>query len=260
MKRSAFLKTIRPVGVLAALLLIILPMAVPAQGAKTPEEAVKAKVEARLAKAKELAGVPIQIAVEGKTVTLSGTVQTLAQKEKAAKEAGSAAKGYQLVDNVAVAVTETSAQDLADKVQAAFDNSSSYGIFDYVGVITNSKGEVTLQGWSYYPWRINEFGTIAKSVPGVTKVTNEIQSELLNDSDRALGLTVARLLYHTPRMRDFGHSTGPYHIIVDNGVVKLTGTVKSEGEGAAIVQTVRSMTGARAVINALVVKGKEENS
>jgi osmotically-inducible protein OsmY len=239
--------------------MLIGPVTALAQAGKSPEEAVKAKVQDRLAKSKELAGTSIEVAVEGKTVTISGSVATLAQKEKAAKEAGSAAKGYRLVNNVTVTAPEMSAQELADKVQEAFDKSQDYGIFDYVGAIANSKGEVTLQGWSYYPWRIETFGTIAKSVPGVTKVTNELQAELLNDSDRVLGLTVARLIYHSPRMRDFGHSTGAIHIIVDNSVVKLAGFVGSESEGEATTQLIRSNTAARSVVNALVVKGKENN-
>jgi osmotically-inducible protein OsmY len=220
------------------------------------EAAVKSRIERKFQKDGLLVGNDIQVAIENRTVVLSGTVRTLAQKEQAEKDARSEAKGYRVSNEVALAPADLTPQQIAEAIMGAIEKSSDYGIFDYVGLGVTGQGAVTLKGWTYYPSSAEEFVRIAENQPGVEKVDNEILRPLTTDADRALRLQVARLIYLHPRISSFARMNGPIHIIVNNGVVTLGGTVEREADIDGFERLIRSNTGAINVINALHVKGK----
>lgn len=223
---------------------------------KNPDAAVKDRVEGKFKEQGLLLGNDIQVTVENKTVTLSGTARTLLQKEDAGRAAHSAAKGYKIVNDIALAAVDVTPQKIAERVLAAIDRSLSYYIFDYVGVAVTAAGVVTLKGWSSYPWSATEFVKLAQSQSGVQKVVNEIQRVVITDVDRTLRLQVATLIYIRPSGAGFTRQNGPVHILVNNSVVTLGGFVDKEADIQGFEQLVRFNTGALNVINALQLKNK----
>jgi osmotically-inducible protein OsmY len=223
---------------------------------KSADAAVKARVEGKFKQQGLLLGNDIQVTVENRTVTLNGTVRTLAQKEQAGRDALSVAKGYKLANNIALADSGLSIQQIAEGIIAAIDKSASYFIFDYVGVAVTDKGVATLKGWTSYPWSVTEFVKLAQAQPGVQKVNSEIQHILIMDADRALRTQIAQLIYARPRGPSFSRMNGPVHIIVSNGIVTLGGTVDRESDIDGFERLVRFNTGAINVVNGLQVRRK----
>jgi osmotically-inducible protein OsmY len=242
-------------GLIAAFALALAPVPGAGQDKSTGTD-VKARIEEKFKQAGLFVGNDIQIAVEGKTITLTGTVRTLAQKEQAGREALGAAKGHKLVNDLALASVETSPRQIADGIVTAIETSPSYYIFDYVGVDVTSAGEVTLKGWAQFPWSEKEFVKLAQSQPGVQKVSNEIQPLMIMDADRALRARVAQVIYTRPTGPSFTRMNGPIHIIVNNGVVILGGTVQKQADVDGFERLVRSNSGALNVVNNLQVKTK----
>ena len=224
---------------------------------KDSAEAVQARIVEKFKQKGLFLGNDLQVAVADKTVTLTGTVRNLFQKEQAGREAQGAAKGFKIVNTIALAPSEFSPQQIAEAVMAAIENSPSYFIFDYVGLAVTPEGAVTLKGWTTYPWSASDFVKIAQSQPGVRKVENEIQRILSGDSDQALRLQVARLIYIRPTTSSFSRMNAPVHILVQNNVVTLGGTVDREADIDAFERLVRYNTAASNVINFLRLRKKD---
>lgn len=232
-------------------------MALAAGQANDSTEAVKNRVVEKFKQSGLLVGNDIQVAVENKTITLTGTVRNLALKEQAGREALSVAKGFKLANNIALAAADVSPQQIADAVMAAVEKSPSYFIFDYVGVSVTGDGAVTLKGWTTYPWSVTDLVKLAQAQPGVQKVKDEVRRILSVDADQALRLAVARLIYTRPKTSSFSRMNGPVHILVNNGVVTLGGTVDREADVDGFERLVRFNTNAVNVVNALQVRKKE---
>jgi osmotically-inducible protein OsmY len=221
---------------------------------QSSDTAVQGRIEGKLKQHGLLVGNDIQVSVADKTVTLSGTARTLAQKEQAGRDALAAAKGYKIVNSIALADAGRSPQQIGEGIMSGIEKSASYVIFDLVGVAVSDKGVATLKGWVYYPWHAAEFVKIAEAQLGVVKVENEIKPLLTMDADSALRLQIARLIYTRPTASSFARTNGPVHIIVFNAVVTLGGTVDRESDIDGFERLVRSNTGAASVVNALQVK------
>jgi osmotically-inducible protein OsmY len=225
-----------------------------AQQANNQDSVIKSAVENKLQMHGILVDANVQVSVQNKVITLTGTVQTLALREQALKDASSVGKGYRIKNSLVLAKTDLTPEQIAGSVIKAIDNSDSYGIYDWVGLEVTKEGMVTLKGWVYVPQHRAEFVRIAQGTLGVTKVVDELTPVFGADSDNRLRLQTARLIYTRPVMRDFAHSTGPIHILVENSVVTLVGTVKTLGDRSSIENLVRDNSGALSVINELEVK------
>ena len=223
---------------------------------KSPDQDVKAKIEESFKQSGLLLGNDIQVAIANKTVTLTGTVRTLAQKEQAGSAAKAAAKGFKIANDLAVAASGASPGELAEALTTAIEKSASYFIFDYVGVDVSAAGEVVLKGWTTYPWSAKEIVKLAQSQPGVKNVKDEIQRIMIMDPDRILRNQVALLIYIRPTGPSFSRMNGPVHIIVINGVVTLGGTVEKNTDAESYERLIRLNTGAISVNNGLRVKSK----
>ena len=224
---------------------------------KDSAQAVQGRVMEKFKQTGLLLGNDIQVAVAEKTVTLTGTVRNLFQKEQAGHDAQGAAKGFKIANNIALAPSGLSPQQIAEAVMAGIERSPSYFIFDYVGLSVTPDGVVRLKGWTIYPWSASDLLKVAQSQPGVQKVESDIQRILSSDSDQALRLSVARLLYLRPTGPSFSRMNGPVHILVQNNVVTLGGTVEKESDIDAFERLVRFNTGASNVYNFLRLGKKD---
>ena len=241
----------------AVFLVIGLAMAwgAPPQGTAADQK-VKQDIEKRLQKHGIPTGVDVQIAVEGRTITLTGTVANLAIRNQAGRDAAAAGKKYKIVNNLAVPKSDFTPQQIGLAIAASLWKSESYGIFDWVGLTVSPEGVVTLKGWVYLTFHADEFIKIAESQPGVTKVVNELQPVMRLEPDNTIRLQAAVLIYRSPRQATFSRMTGPVHILVENAVVTLVGSVENEGDVRGYESLIRSNTGAVNVINELRVKSR----
>ncbi len=254
--RKRFLNRTNILGIIGVFLLAALARFAVASPQEKNISAIQKAVEQKLQKHGLLAGNAIQVSVGNGVITLTGTVKTLAQKTLAGRDAAST-KGSNTVENhLTLVESNLTPGQIAEGIGAALDKNSIYGIFDWCGFRIDSEGAVTLMGWVYLPGHIAEYTKLAEAQPGVTKVVNELRPIMSSDADNALRLQVARLIYLRPMAATFARQTGPIHILVENGVVTLAGTVSSEGDIRAYESRVRSNTGALAIMNELKVKSK----
>ncbi|MEN6311248.1 MAG: BON domain-containing protein [Acidobacteriota bacterium] len=255
MKRQRFPEAQGLAGL--AIILLLAGGLLPAAGQdKNPDAAVLAKIEGKFKQHGLLVGNDIRAAVADKTVTLTGTVRTLAQREDAERDAKSAAKKYKVVNDLVLAAVERSPREIGDAVMAGIEQSRLYAIYDYVGLGVTEKGEVTLKGWVYYPWHAAEFVKIAKSQPGVVKVEDETTALQITGLDETLRYRIARLFYTRPMVLPFSRMTGPVHVVVFNAVVTLGGWVERESDIAGYEQIVRANVGGLNIINMLRARKK----
>jgi osmotically-inducible protein OsmY len=220
------------------------------------EPAIKSVIENRLQKRGILVGDNIRVTVGNGTVTLAGTVQTLAQKKQAARIAYAVNDAYHVLNDLAVAPSGLEPPRIAAGIRGALDASVFYDIFDWCDVSVTDRGVATLAGWVFVPWHAGEFVKIAESQPGVTKVVDDLRAILPSDFDDMLRVEVARLVYEHPTSWSFARSPGTVHILVDRGVVTLAGTVPAESDVRGLADLVRYNTAALSVVNELKARSE----
>jgi hyperosmotically inducible protein len=117
---------------------------------------------------------------------------------------------------------------LADKVMHELNMLPYYTVFDDVSFRVDGS-TVTLFGDVTQPWLKTDAENAVKQVEGVTRVINEINVLPLSPMDHQIRLAEYRAIYGYPALQHYG--VGSYRairIIVNNGHVKLVGTVSSE--------------------------------
>jgi hyperosmotically inducible periplasmic protein len=121
-------------------------------------------------------------------------------------------------------------EQIAQKMVHEVRMYSRYTIWDNVSVRVHD-GELDLQGQVSQPFKKADLGRIAKNVPGIRSVTNELEVLPLSSFDDRIRLQVARAIYRDPVLSRYGmQAVAPIHIIVDNGHVTLEGVVNSDAE------------------------------
>ena len=218
--------------------------------------AIQKTVEQELQKDGLLAGNTIQVSVGNGTITLTGTVRTLTQITQAGLDAAAVKRHFSVENNLTLVKSDLTPEQIAEGIETALDKSSFYGIFDRCGFLVDFEGVVTLMGRVYLLGHAAAYTKLAEAQPGVTKVVNKLRPIMPSDADNALRQQVARLIYNRPMAASFARQKGPIHILVENGVVTLVGTVSSESDFDAYRSLVRNNTQALAVMNELRVKSK----
>lgn len=208
-------------------LLVVLPLTAIAQDATLDDGTIQSVVESKLAK-RDLA-TRVDVAVADGVVTLTGTVDTLAEKNQAEKLASRVDDVQRVVNGIEIAASDRSNQAIAEDISQAIDNYVLYSIFDWVeGRVVD--GRVMLEGYVTDPWKKTDLEQQIESVPGVRSVENSIQ--VLSPVDDDLRISLARRIYND--LIFLGRAAGatqPIHIVVhDGGDVQLEGVVRSQVE------------------------------
>lgn len=116
-------------------------------------------------------------------------------------------------------------------------------------------GEVILTGVVKSNEHSARAAAIAKKVPGVRKVRNELQigDKTIGQSidDTLLGARIKTHLFKEPWVRTFN-----IDVDVDNGIVTLTGIVDRSSRKDRVLEVARSVPGTVRVIDNLKVKGR----
>jgi len=172
-------------------------------------------------------------------------------------------------------------QRIAGAVYKQIVTLPQYGVFDNIHFAIKGDSTVILRGDASRPTLKSSAENVVKKIEGVREVINEIEVLPLSpNDDRIRALTYARI-YRQPWLSRYTNNRGaprPYspiramtgitndppigwhaiHIIVKNGNIRLVGVVDTAGDLALAEMQARSVPGAFAVDNELVVAKEEK--
>ncbi len=166
-------------------------------------------------------------------------------------------------------------QRLAREVHKAIVTLPQYGVFDDINFAIRGDNTVILRGEASRPTLASSAENVVKKIEGVKQVVNEIEVLPVSpNDDRIRALTYARI-YRQPWLSRYTNNRGrqPFspvratmgitndppvgwhaiHIIVKNGNILLMGVVDNESDLALAEMQARSVPGAFAVENDLIV-------
>jgi len=207
--------------ILGAIFVLVLssPRALPAQTSTAPPDdaTLKARVEASLHSQPALKHQDIDVRVDNHVVTLDGSVQTAARKERA--EHAAHVRGVTSVVNN-LKVDPNSGKNIAEKTGSAVKTAGAK-----TGDAAKTVGEKTKDG-------VSATGEVMTDAWINTKVhTNMMNEPLLHRSD--------------------------INVDVNNHVVTLKGTVETAAGKARAEQIAKSTDGVKAVVNNLTIGPKK---
>ena len=143
--------------------------------------------------------------------------------------------------------------DLSRRVTEAVQGHRLFGMFDDVEVSVEDR-VVTLSGRVTRSEKKDDIGRRVAKIDGVRQVVNGIRVLPNSRADDDLRQKVARAIYNHPSFWEYGSmSAPPIHIIVEHGLVTLTGQVGAELD-RRLAYALAQVPGARSVRNDLRVK------
>ena len=126
----------------------------------------------------------------------------------------------------------------------------NFTVFDSVNASVQD-GVVTLTGKVTMPFKVQDLTRRVSRVEGVRKVDNQIQVLPVSRFDDELRLQIARAIYGNPSFWHYASMANPpIHIVVDQGRVRLEGTVNNNVE-RMLAQSLTIGFGAFSVENGL---------
>ncbi|WP_291988476.1 BON domain-containing protein [Luteitalea sp.] len=126
----------------------------------------------------------------------------------------------------------------------------NFTVFDSVNASVQD-GVVTLTGKVTMPFKVQDLTRRVSRVEGVRKVDNQIQVLPVSRFDDELRLRIARAIYGNPSFWHYASMANPpIHIVVDQGRVRLEGTVNNNVE-RMLAQSLTIGFGAFSVENGL---------
>lgn len=197
----------------------------------------------------------VQATVENGMVTLTGTVNTYADREKAESKASSIKNVAGVRDQIEVAGKKVSDDELrkqlADKLR--YDRmSSGLQVFNNLNLGVQD-GYVTLTGQVRDDSDRNSAESLVAQTPGVRGVHNEITVQKNGVMDDEIRYRVARAIYGSPTLRMYAMDPqAPIRIVVENGNVSLYGYVSSEVDKNVAAMQARQVFGVKDVKNNLM--------
>jgi osmotically-inducible protein OsmY len=191
------------------------------------DASVRDRVQERL-EAKDIA--TVDVAVEAGTVTLTGTVDTLRDKQRAERIA--AKLGDRVDSQIAVFPGMVSKEELEKGISNALSNYGYAEVFDWVEANV-SGGHVALNGWVYQSGNRDSIEARVAKVQGVTSIDNHIEILPVSGFDDQIRFEAARRLYGSLGFFDrAGWVNPPIRIVVNRGELYLFGVVNNNAERA----------------------------
>lgn len=206
---------------------------------------------------------PIEVTVDQKIATLSGTVDVYDTKWQAERKAHRV-KGIDAVRN-RIQVTDANLSDsqLQDKLVAAISyDRVGYGTTPFNSIsVQVQDGVARLGGFAYGPVDADSAIAVASHMKGVKDVVNEIEVNPLSAMDDGIRLRVFRAVYGFPSLNRYALDPAkPIRIQVQNGNVALYGVVDNESDKDAAGLLANGVAGVFSVTNHLQVAGVSKES
>ena len=215
---------------------------------------IKTIVERNLAKLLNGKDVNVQVTVDDRVVTLTGTVPSLKSVRDVEKQAWKAKNDVRVENRLTVYASNRSDEQIAQEVSSTIRRYPFYDIFDWVeGKVID--GALTLTGSVRQSWRKSDYEKILESVIGVKRIDNELRPLPLSTFDDEIRAKAAAAIYREPTLRKYAHEANPpIHVIVENGKLRLEGIVATPMERQIAENAVRTQIMAFEVMNALRVE------
>jgi osmotically-inducible protein OsmY len=202
----------------------------------------------------------IQVSVNDRTVKLKGTVRSLAEKRWAEDAARIPTLVLQIENQLDVAESNLSDQQLADLARRAIQSFEYYNYFDWLTVKAD-QGEVTLKGWTVDPWRKAVYERVVAELPGGRAIKNDIEVLSNSSAIKRLRIAVAKLIYTHPDFEAYGSlESPPIRVIVDGQEIILQGAVSTRSERQRAEALVRREFGPRVMNNLTIDRGLMEQA
>ncbi|ACO33251.1 MULTISPECIES: BON domain-containing protein [Acidobacterium] len=202
----------------------------------------------------------VQVSAQNGTVVLSGTVKYYAEKVQAEKRVKKADGSAAVQNNIEVAGTNVSDEQLAVKLGREIENSRvGYGTtaFNAISVGVHN-GVVVLGGSAYGPVDASTAYNLAANTAGVKEVINHIQVDPTSPLDDRIRRAEYRAIYGFPQLNRYAlNPIKPIRIVVQNGHVTLKGVVDSTSDKQVAGIRANSVSGVFSVTNDLQVAGQE---
>lgn len=169
----------------------------------------------------------------------------------AAVVGGGAAGGYAVGTDERSAGTMLDDAAITTKVKAEFvgDKSVKARNID----VDTVAGEVVLSGYVDSQQEANRAGVLAKSVPGVVRVKNELRigSRTMGQGaeDKILGAKIKTRLIREPGIKSFNIDVDVY-----SGSVHVTGIVATQEQKKKVLDLIRSVEGVKGIVDNLQVR------
>jgi osmotically-inducible protein OsmY len=218
------------------------------------EQEIKGRVEHRLIE-EGIRGV--SVAVHDRTVTLSGTVSSLWERDEAIEQARKVDDVLGVVNGLTIMRAESD-ESLAEAIATKLRRYVFFTVFDdvNVGVVD---GVATLTGYVTMPYKSQAMAKLASRVTGVQSVADKIEALPVSGSDDAIRYAIAVRIYNDPLFWNYAIQVNPpIHVIVRYGQVTFTGVVLSEVERRKAEVIARGVFGVFSVDNKLRLEGDEK--
>jgi osmotically-inducible protein OsmY len=228
--------------------------AVAAQKETKTNDAIQTVIVDRLSRQGLLTRDNIHLTISNDTITVTGTVSNLADKDRALGDVQKVGEGYTMIDNLAIESADMSDENISGKIVEALQGSIFYGMSDWVDVSVD-KGVVSMTGWASDSWHRTLFVDLAKKVAGVTAVHNEIKLVPPTPWNDNIRRKAALLIYDNPDLNIFSRTISPpiHVIVVDDQIVYLEGYVSSKFQKNWIAMIINGDTHPNQLINHLKV-------
>lgn len=137
---------------------------------------------------------------------------------------------FPLVTQAAGNIPTAKPSSLSDQVGHQLRMLPYYGIFDNLMYQVDGS-TVTLSGQVVRPVLKSDAGNVVKTIPGVSRVVNDIQVLPNSPFDDSIRLRELRAIFSNPSLQRYAMGAQPsIRIVVDNGNVTLVGYVANSSD------------------------------
>ena len=234
--------------------LLVLGLANAASAASPTDRAVQTAVQQELLNSKKFADV--QVTVEDRTATLTGTVGRYLDKISAERKARKYAALTKVANLIQVAGPTVADQQLAEKLarKLAYDRTFQGNVFDAFHLSVKN-GVVTVSGYAHTYWARNSALGLAAAEKGVKDVVDQIEVLPVSAHDDDIRVAAVRSIYGNTVLQKY--ALNPAHsirIIVRNGHLTLEGAVLNSGDRTIAALAASTIGGVFSVTNNLRVE------
>ncbi|HEX5412635.1 MAG TPA: BON domain-containing protein [Terriglobia bacterium] len=214
---------------LALLTIFIVPAALRADTGRSNGE-ITAGVQSRLYKAGLFKHGQVNVQVNDGVATLTGNVESYAEKMRAERAAKHQDGVQQVVNNIEVNTQDIGTQQILAQARHQVVTYPNYTIFDHI-TLSATGNQLTIGGEVTQPYKKSTLGNILGGIKGVADLQNNIKVLPTSGMDDQIRLATANRIYRDPMFTNYANQANPpIHIVVENGKVSLYGVVNSKAE------------------------------
>lgn len=197
--------------------------------------------------------------IQNGVVTLTGSVNSLADKLDAEKRVQKTHEAASINDQIAVNGPEVSDQELYNKLAKALAYSrEGYPSFPFNAITLQlHNGVAEIGGEVVEPVDKDDAIGIVTNTPGIRGLIDHLKVAPVSPNDWAIRRAEYQAVYGASVSTKYAIDPGkPIRIVVDNGHVTLTGSVLNTGDREIIYQRANGVPGVFSVTNDLQVQGQ----